>query len=486
VEATVNWIWQGVALTAVTTLGLHHSPRLSATTKYQLWWVAMVLVLLLPLAPRFATWVQPVVAPGAAAALAPVPLPALPIWPVFAAVGVWLAWVAIALARVMTSFASLLLARRRAAAFPPEREAALPHWNAVRTHGRPARLAVCDGIASAAVFGLGPAIIAVSPATCARLTNEELDQVILHEWAHVQRRDDFSRLAQMAVRVVAGLHPAVWWIGRRLEIERETACDDFAVNVTGAARSLARCLTKLAEGREARRPAVLVPGVLASSQLATRVQRLLDPSRNRSTARARGVLGPIAAALVALAASLSQVELVAAAGPPPLPPPVQASQAGLPQTTAPLRLEPPEAARAVSSPPPQSKAPSSSSGATAPREPVKATAPGDAAPAGSPAPEPMAAVPLPPLARGSWAAPSLPSVTGADGSSGTAGGSPAADTHTPWGAAAEAGISIGRGSQKAASATADAGVSVGHGSTKAAVATAGFFTRLGRKVAGSS
>jgi hypothetical protein len=38
---------------------------------------------------------------------------------------------------------------------------------------------------------------------------------------------------------------------------------------------------------------------------------------------------------------------------------------------------------------------------------------------------------------------------------------------TPWSAAADAGVSVGRASQKAA------------------VATAGFFTRLGRKIAGS-
>jgi hypothetical protein len=56
---------------------------------------------------------------------------------------------------------------------------------------------------------------------------------------------------------------------------------------------------------------------------------------------------------------------------------------------------------------------------------------------------------------------------------------------TPWGAAADAGNSIGHGSQKAASATADAGTSVGRGSQKAAVATAGFFTRVSRKIAGS-
>jgi hypothetical protein len=63
--------------------------------------------------------------------------------------------------------------------------------------------------------------------------------------------------------------------------------------------------------------------------------------------------------------------------------------------------------------------------------------------------------------------------------------SAAGQMETPWGAAADAGVAIGRGSQKAGTATADAGVSVAHASTKAAVATAGFFSRFGRKLGGS-
>jgi hypothetical protein len=43
----------------------------------------------------------------------------------------------------------------------------------------------------------------------------------------------------------------------------------------------------------------------------------------------------------------------------------------------------------------------------------------------------------------------------------------AADEPTPWGAAADAGVAIGRGSQKAA------------------VSTAGFFSRFGKKIASS-
>ena len=487
-EAVVNWIWQGVALTTVTAVALRWAPRLSATTRYLVWWLALVLVLALPMAPRFTSWLQPAVATSPVATLTPVPLPPLPVWPLTLAFACWVAWVVISLTRVTISVAALTAARRRVTPFPAAREQALPHWAAVRTQGRPARLGLCDGIPAAAVFGLGPAIIAVSPDICARLTDEELDQVIVHEWAHIQRRDDFSRLAQIAVRVVAGLHPAVWWISRRLEIERETACDDCAVNVTGAARDLARCLTKLAEAGLRPMPVVLAPNVLASSQLATRVQRLLDPSRNTSTARARGVLGPIAAALVVLAAALSQVELVAAAAPrvPAVPP--RTAVVAAPETAA---LGPVDLGRLQVAAPTVPAAIEPVVAGSSPRDatvtPVRVPErPADPAVAVASPVEGLAAAPLAPLDRTAWSAAALPAVTAVSApstdvaDSGTPGGVP-----TPWGAAAGAGVAIGRGSQKAGTATADAGVSIGHGSTKAAVATAGFFSRLGRKLGGS-
>jgi hypothetical protein len=95
--------------------------------------------------------------------------------------------------------------------------------------------------------------------------------------------------------------------------------------------------------------------------------------------------------------------------------------------------------------------------------------------------------PIERLGRAAWQVPSLPPLASA-GSGAIVGINASGEgqkSATPWGAAADAGISIGHGSQKAASATADAGTSLGKGSQKAAVATAGFFTRLSRKIAGS-
>ena len=53
-----------------------------------------------------------------------------------------------------------------------------------------------------------------------------LDLLVLHEHAHVERGDDRDLLVQASIAAVFAWHPAVWWIGRRLDEERERACDD--------------------------------------------------------------------------------------------------------------------------------------------------------------------------------------------------------------------------------------------------------------------
>ena len=64
--------------------------------------------------------------------------------------------------------------------------------------------------------------------------------MLIHEWAHVQRRDDLVNILQIVVRIIAGWHPALWWIDHRLHIEREIACDEITVAVTGSPKAYAR------------------------------------------------------------------------------------------------------------------------------------------------------------------------------------------------------------------------------------------------------
>ena len=323
-DVLANWLWQGGAVAVAATLILRASRRMSATTRYRLWWIALSVVLLLPAIPwlssraldsgidssRALAVSAPPVALNMPSSAMGIILPAPPAWVGSLLVALWGLWAIVSIGRTVTAFVALRRAKRDARSFPHTRERNLQTWRAVREAGRPVRLVLSDDVRAAAVLGLTSPAIAVAPTALQALDDTELDQIVVHEWAHVQRRDDVARLVQRVVVAVAGLHPAVWWIDRQLSLERETACDDWAVNATGSSRSLAVCLTKLASLRGARPDAVLLPAALLPSELSTRVVRLLDSKRNTST---RGTLGGqmlVTTVLAAIAFTVGSVELV--------------------------------------------------------------------------------------------------------------------------------------------------------------------------------
>ena len=79
------------------------------------------------------------------------------------------------------------------------------------------------------------------------LSADELNQILLHELAHLRRWDDWTNLAQKVVKALFFFHPAVWWIEKRVSLEREMACDDAVIAETASPRAYAECLTHLAE-----------------------------------------------------------------------------------------------------------------------------------------------------------------------------------------------------------------------------------------------
>ena len=81
--------------------------------------------------------------------------------------------------------------------------------------------------------GLRHPAILIPAALLAELHDDELDQIGLHETAHLARHDDFALIAQRAIEAMFAVHPVVRWIARRIDLEREIACDDFVLNATG-------------------------------------------------------------------------------------------------------------------------------------------------------------------------------------------------------------------------------------------------------------
>ena len=109
---------------------------------------------------------------------------------------------------------------------------------------------------------------------------EELKYILLHELEHLRRRDDWTNLAQQVVKALLFFVPSVWWIERKLALEREMACDDAVLAQAGTARGYAECLAHVAERSLLRRQLALAQAAVTKlKQLTLRVTKILDPNR---------------------------------------------------------------------------------------------------------------------------------------------------------------------------------------------------------------
>jgi beta-lactamase regulating signal transducer with metallopeptidase domain len=131
--------------------------------------------------------------------------------------------------------------------------------------------------------------------------------VLLHELAHVKRRDCLTQnLAQIACALY-WFNPLVWLAVRQLHVERELACDDQVLEVGTKASEYASHLVEIARVFTASEELSPVAVGMACSQLESRVRSILDPGvRRRGLGRLSA--GLIGAGAVCLVLSLAAVQ----------------------------------------------------------------------------------------------------------------------------------------------------------------------------------
>jgi beta-lactamase regulating signal transducer with metallopeptidase domain len=76
--------------------------------------------------------------------------------------------------------------------------------------------------------------VLVFPRGLTSLDRDELSRIVLHELAHVKRRDLFWGWFVEFARIIYFFHPLVYWVRYRLWLERELACDQLAMSASGA------------------------------------------------------------------------------------------------------------------------------------------------------------------------------------------------------------------------------------------------------------
>ncbi len=135
-------------------------------------------------------------------------------------------------------------------------------------------------------LGLVQPAIVIPEWAMRELSPTDLNQILLHELAHLYRWDDWTNLAQQLVRALFFFHPAVWWIENKAALEREIACDDAVVAETASPRAYAECLAHLAERSFVQRSLALAQAAVGKlRQTTSRVAEILDVNRPRANPR---------------------------------------------------------------------------------------------------------------------------------------------------------------------------------------------------------
>jgi len=311
-EALLNTLWLGSLLTLGVGGLVRGNRSLNATSRYGILWLNLVTLLVLPvvllgrdLAPAVPPPPEPTLLPSPPLAalplslpLADLPLPAPSVPWLVGLTGCWLLGVLFLMLRLGMGYLYIQRCKRQSI---PLDQARLADWQARYGMTRPVKLASSSQIPLPIAVGFLQPVILIPTDLLSKLTPAEFDQVGLHELAHLYRWDDWTNLVQRIAEAVLFFHPAVFWLGRELNLAREIACDDWVISVTGQPKPYAHCLTRILElTQPLPRPLIALGARSNTQQLTQRITMLLDANRNRLPRLPRYILCSTALGLATL------------------------------------------------------------------------------------------------------------------------------------------------------------------------------------------
>lgn len=273
VEGTVIAMFAGVAL--------RFARRVNSGTRFAVWFSALMTIAALPLVSGVWSSHGGAVAAARRAAIVVPESWALYLFTAWAVVAAW------GLLRVGAGLLHLRALRKSCEAVDLDSLNSALREALSRHADLKAAVCVSDEVSVPTAIGFGQAAVLIPRWLMMEMSAGELNQILLHELAHLRRRDDWTNLAQKIVAAVLFFHPAVWWIEKRISLEREMACDDAVLAATSTPRAYAECLARLAEKSFLRRSMALAQAAVGRMrQTSLRVAQILDGSDR--TARTPG------------------------------------------------------------------------------------------------------------------------------------------------------------------------------------------------------
>jgi beta-lactamase regulating signal transducer with metallopeptidase domain len=260
----LNGLWQGALVVAIAALVTLRIPQRHAATRHAVWFTALLALALLPIvslwhpAPILAPLPPPVEHTAAETSLVTAKAAsASGSW----LVPIWIAGVTFCLVRLVLSSARINRIVRNATPAPKFGIGVM----------------ISNDVAMPVAAGFFAPAIVIPADLATTLDPADLESIVQHERAHIRRGDIGANMVQRLIEAALFFNPWVYMIGRQLVRERESACDDWAVQAIGEPDRYASCLAQLAQGMQRSRPPLLTPSAIGSRRmLVGRIARLLN------------------------------------------------------------------------------------------------------------------------------------------------------------------------------------------------------------------
>jgi len=305
----LNSLWQVPLLFAAGWLAARALRSVGAEAEHRVWVMTLLLQCLLPAGSIFPIdWLRTFswlswnasrashayvsVTMGGGTGIAPIPLPAFLLGMaavLYASVSAYFA------ARFLWRLMNLSLLRRETVPVQLTGDAAL-FW------ARCSRRFAIEGVsiaASSRVFspvtmGLRRKLLLLPVAMVDVLPNEDLQTVIAHEFAHMQRNDFMKNLFYELLSLPVTYHPLLWVARARVMESREMICDQMAAAMSGRkeyARSLLRMASLLVPGK----PTPHTIGIFDTNIFERRLMNLTEKTKEIQGMRRMAIVAACAA-----------------------------------------------------------------------------------------------------------------------------------------------------------------------------------------------
>jgi len=278
VERVINLLPEGLLIAAFAWLLLRIVGKQNSAARFAILFTALLAIAGIPFVPRMSGAVATVghATPG---------LVTLPRFFALMIFGTWIFGVGIATIRLGVGLWRLgwlhrSCTRVKTSDLPPVARETLEHFQSQRA----VEICTSPEVRVPAAVGFFKPVILLPAWALNEFSAEQLRIILLHEFAHLRRRDDWTNLIQKLVRTIFFFHPAVWWIEKRLSLERELACDNLVLAEEASPRAYAECLVSLAEKNFVRRGLEMAQAAIGrAGDTSLRLIHILDSNRPPSS-----------------------------------------------------------------------------------------------------------------------------------------------------------------------------------------------------------